>query len=262
MYLPSRTTIGEELLQLLPNLKVISQTGKNAGHIDVEACKKYGVTILEGKGNPIATAELTWALIMNGLRKIPQAVSGMKEGKWQTNFGRRVFGKTIGIWGYGRIGKMIANYAQAFGAEILVWGSENSCNQAREDGHSVASNKESFFASCDVISLHLRLKEATREIVKYDDLIKMKTSALFVNTARAGLIEESALLKALKIGRPGYAAIDVYDEEPIFDNSHPLLQMEQVICTPHLGYVEESSYELYFSIAFNNLIDWIKREEH
>lgn len=253
----TRTKITESLLSLLPNLKLVSQTGKNAGHIDVEACKKYGVTIAEGRGNPIATAELTWALIMNGLRQIPQAIEGMKAGKWQVNIGRRIFGKTIGIWGYGKIGKRIAQYAKTFGAKVVVWGSENARKNAVADGFIAAETKAYFFSTCDVISLHLRLKEATKGIVKEEDLLKMKADALLVNTARAALIEKGALISALRKGHPGFAAIDVFDEEPIFDPQHPLLQMENVICTPHLGYVERAGYELYFSIAFQNVLDFI-----
>ena len=253
----TRTKITEHLLSLLPNLKLISQTGKNAGHIDISACNKYGVAVAEGRGNPIATAELTWALIMNGLRKIPQAIEGMKAGNWQINMGRRIYGKKIGIWGYGKIGKRIAQYAKAFGAEAMVWGREASRALAKADGFKAARNKKEFFSSCDVISLHLRLKEATKEVVKKSDLLNMKPDSLFVNTARAGLVEKDALVETLKIGSPGYVAVDVFDEEPIFDKNHPLLKMPNVICTPHLGYVEKASYELYFSIAFENVLVYI-----
>lgn len=253
----TRTKVDEALLKLLPNLKYVSQTGKNAGHIDVEACAKYGVKILEGRGNPIATAELTWNLIMNGLRQIPQAIEGMKAGKWQTNIGRRIFGKRIGIYGYGKIGKRIAQYAKVFGAEVMIWGSERSLQLAETDGFLAASSKEEFFSTCDIVSLHLRLKGATRGIIKKSDLLCMKLDALLINTARAELIEKNALLEALQSGKPGFAALDVYDEEPIFDKNHPFLQMSNVICTPHLGYVEKEGYELYFSIAFQNLLDII-----
>ncbi|MCR9288549.1 MAG: D-2-hydroxyacid dehydrogenase family protein [Bacteroidetes bacterium] len=253
----TRTKITESLLKQLPNLKLISQTGKNAGHIDIEACNRYGVAVAEGRGNPIATAELTWALIMNGLRQIPQAIEGMKAGQWQINIGRRVFGKRIGIWGYGKIGKRIVQYAKLFGAEVMIWGSEASRKSAKQDGFLVANSKEEFFSTCDVVSLHLRLKDTTREIVKKEDLLRMKSDALFVNTARAGLIEKGALLEALKMGKPGFAAIDVYDKEPIFDPNHLLLQMQNVVCTPHLGYVERAGYESYFSIAFVNVVNFI-----
>ena len=196
---------------------------------------------------------------MNGLRQIPQAIEGMKAGNWQTNIGRRVYGKRIGIWGYGKIGKRIAQYAKVFGAEVMVWGSVASRQQAVEDGFLAADSKSAFFSTCDVVSLHLRLKEATKGLVKKSDLLQMKPNALLVNTARAGLIEEGALLEALKAGNPGFATIDVYDEEPIFDTNHPLLQMSNVICTPHLGYVERAGYELYFSIAFQNVLDFVQK---
>jgi Phosphoglycerate dehydrogenase and related dehydrogenases len=254
----TRTKITASLLAKLPRLKAISQTGKNAGHIDEAACKKYGVSILETKGNPIATAELTWTLILNGLRQLPQAIEGMKAGKWQTNIGRRVHGKTIGIWGYGKIGKRIANFAKAFEAKVMVWGSEASRQLAVDDGFLAAESKTKFFQIADVITIHLRLKETTKNIVKLDDLRLMKKDALFVNTARAGLIEKNALVTALKSGRPGFAAIDVFEEEPIFDKNHPLLQMPNVICTPHLGYVERAGYELYFSQAFQSVIDFFQ----
>ncbi|MEL6194460.1 MAG: D-2-hydroxyacid dehydrogenase family protein [Bacteroidota bacterium] len=254
----TRTPVGEELLSLLPNLKLISQTGKNPGHIDIDACNTYGVAVAEGKGNPIATAELSWALLMNGLRLIPQAVEGMKKGKWQVNIGRRVYGKRIGIWGYGKIGKRMARYAEVFGAEVMIWGSEASRRQAQEDGFLTASTKEAFFSSCDVVSLHLRLRESTRGIVKQVDLQMMKSEALLVNTARSELIEKGALLESLTSGRPGFAALDVYEEEPILDPLHPLLKMENVICSPHLGYVEMAGYELYFSIAFQNVLNYLQ----
>lgn len=254
----TRTKITKSLLSQLPKLKLISQTGKNAGHIDIDACKKYGVTVVEGNGNPIATAELTWAMIMNGLRQIPQAISGMKKGNWQTNIGNRIYGKTIGIWGYGKIGKRIAKYAKAFEARVLVWGSDTSRQLAIDDGFEAAHDKSYFFQNADVVTLHLRLKEATKEIIKLEDLQMMKKNALFVNTARDALIEKGALVKALKAGTPGYAAIDVFEQEPIFDVSHPLLQMPNVLCTPHLGYTEKASYEMYFSQAFRNVIHFFE----
>ena len=252
----TRTKITESLLSRLPNLKAISQTGKNAGHIDVKACAKYGVKILEGRGDPVATAELTWLLIMNGLRLLPQAISGMKRGNWQINIGRRIKGKKIGIWSYGRIGKLVASYARAFGADVIVWGSKNSVTLAKKEGFQIADSKGDFFQTCDVISIHLRLSPSTRGIIKKDDLMSMKPDALFVNTSRAGLVDSGSLLESLKLGRPGYAALDVFEDEPIFDQLHALLQMPNVICTPHLGYVEMESFELYFSIAFQNLVDF------
>lgn len=255
----TRTSITSSLLDRLPKLKLISQTGKLAGHVDVAACEKRGIEIAEGRGNPISTAELTWTLILNGLRKIPQAIEAMSEGRWQTNIGDRVYGKKIGIWGYGKIGKRIAQYAHVFGAEVCVWGSENSRIQAQNDGFEAAVSKQKFFESIDVLSLHLRLRPETREIVKKEDLNLLKPSALVVNTARAELIEKGALLEVLQQDKIGGAALDVFDEEPIFDPQHPLLQLENVICTPHLGYVERWNYELYFSIAFENCVHFIQK---
>ncbi|WP_316802102.1 D-2-hydroxyacid dehydrogenase family protein [Pedobacter nototheniae] len=254
-----RTAITEELLSLLPNLKLISQTGKISNHLDLEACSKYKVAVAEGIGSPVAPAELTWALIMNGLRQIPNAIEGMKNGQWQTNMGKTVYGKTIGIWGYGKIGKMIAAYAKAFGAKVLVWGSEKSRANAIDDGYSAAESKADFFKHADVVSLHLRLNEATFGIVKEVDLSYMKTSALLINISRAELIERGALLKSLKAGRPGFAGVDVYETEPIYKADFELLTMSNVICTPHLGYVEQGSYELYFGKAFENIINYANR---
>ena len=254
----TRTKVTRTLLEQLPDLKLISQTGKLAGHVDLEACKEHGVQIAEGRGNPVATAELTWSLILNGLRLLPQAIEGMKAGQWQSNLGDRVFEKTIGIWGYGKIGKRIAQYAKVFGAKVIVWGSENSRSQALSDGFGAAATKEEFFQTSDVITMHLRLHPATTAIVTLQDLRLMKPTALFVNTARAALIAPNALLTALKEGNPGRAALDVYDQEPIFDPAHPLLMMENVICSPHLGYVERQGYELYYSIAFENVLNYLK----
>jgi D-3-phosphoglycerate dehydrogenase / 2-oxoglutarate reductase len=253
----TRTIVNEKLLNGLPNLRLISQTGKNDGHIDIAACTQLGIAVAESKGNPIATAELTWALIMDGLRRVSTSIQGMKSGHWQTTLGERIYGKTIGIWGYGKIGKRIATYAKAFEAQTLVWGSEASISRAQEDGHQVAQTKEEFFAMSDVVTLHLRLNELTKHIVKLDDLLLMKPDALIVNTARFQLFEPDALITALRQGRPGYAALDVYDAEPIFDRDHSFLTMDNVICTPHMGYVERQGYELYFGQAFANIIAFL-----
>lgn len=252
-----RTAIDERLLSRLPKLKLISQTGKIANHLDLDACTRYGVAVAEGTGSPIASAELTWALIMNTLRQIPQAIEGMKEGRWQTNIGSGIYGKTIGIWGYGKIGKRVASYAHAFGARVLVWGSEASRDSAVNDGFEQAKSKEAFFKQADIVSLHLRLNKKTRGIVKETDLDSMKPVAALVNTARAELIEEGALIKCLKRGRPGFAGLDVYEEEPVTDPRYELLHMPNVVCTPHLGYVEQAGYELYFSKAFENVMAFI-----
>jgi len=224
-----RTQISEELLSKLPNLKLISQTGKISNHLDLASCNKHKVAVAEGSGSPIAPAELTWALIMNVVRQIPSAMKGMKQGKWQTNIGSSIYGKTIGIWGYGKIGKRIAKYADAFGAEVIVWGSETSREQAVLDGFKMASSKEIFFTSSDIVTVHLRLNEKTFGIIKEGDLKMMKPSASFINTARAELVELGALIKCLNTGRPGFAGIDVYEEEPIYNTNFKLLRMPNVV---------------------------------
>ncbi|MFY0255221.1 D-2-hydroxyacid dehydrogenase family protein [Chitinophaga sp. 30R24] len=252
-----RTPITLDLLDKLPALKLISQTGKVSGHLDLAACTQHKVAVAEGTGSSFAPAELTWVLIMNTLRKLPAAIAAMKAGEWQINIGTSVHSKTVGIWGYGRIGKLVAGYARAFGAKVLVWGSEASRNEAVADGYSAASDKAYFFRESDVVSLHLRLTATTRGIVQEQDLLKMKPTAVFINTSRAGLVEEGALLEALQQGRPGFAGLDVYEQEPIYDPMYPLLQLPNVVCTPHLGYVEENSYELYFRSAFENILHFI-----
>jgi D-3-phosphoglycerate dehydrogenase len=249
-----RTHISEELLAKLPNLKLISQTGKISNHLDLDACTRHKVAVAEGVGSPIAPAELTWSLIMNASRKIPQAIKGMQQGLWQTNIGRALNGQVLGIWGYGKIGKKVATYAKAFDMKVMVWGSESSRNNALKDGLLVAESKETFFANVDILSLHLRLTESTIHIVTATDLALMKPDSIFVNTARAELLEKDALLKALKEGRPGFAALDVFDEEPVLDKNFPFFYMPNVVCTPHLGYVEQNGYELYFSKAFENVV--------
>ncbi|KIO74629.1 3-phosphoglycerate dehydrogenase, partial [Pedobacter lusitanus] len=245
-----RTIVDSELLSKLPDLKLISQTGKISNHLDIDACTEHKVAVAEGVGSPVAPAELAWILIMNTVRQIPEAIEAMKNGKWQVNIGSSINGKTIGIWGYGKIGKKVAGYAKVFGANVLVWGSEESRNQAVNDGFRSAATKEEFFSTTDVVTLHLRLNDLTTEIVKETDLNRMKTSSVLINTARAELIEKGALLKCLGKGRPGFAGIDVYEEEPIYSPDYELLKMSNVLCTPHLGYVEKNGYELYFSKAF------------
>ncbi len=252
-----RTAITEALLSRLPNLKLISQTGKIAGHIDMNACSKYNVAVAEGVGSPIAPAELTWILLMNVLRKIPEAINDMSKGLWQTNIGSTVYGKMIGIWGYGKIGKRIAGYAAAFGAKVIVWGSATSREQAVADGYEDAVTQGNFFQKADVVTLHLRLTETTRGIVKERDLEQMQPTAVLINTARAELIEEGALVRCLRRGRPGFAGVDVYEDEPVYNKDNELLRMANVTCTPHLGYVAYSSYELYFGKAFENVMAFI-----
>jgi D-3-phosphoglycerate dehydrogenase len=253
-----RTEITEALLARLSNLKLISQTGKISNHLDLAACTRHNIAVAEGIGSPVAPAELTWNLIMNAWRQVPQAIEGMKKGLWQTNIGRALYGQTMGIWGYGKIGQKVAGYAKAFGMNVLVWGSERSRENAVKNGFAAAQSKEDFFSNADIISLHLRLVPNTINSVTAADLSLMKPDALFVNTSRAELVEEGALMHALKAGRPGFAALDVYEQEPVFDKDYPLLAMANVTCTPHLGYVEKSGYELYFSKAFENVVAFAK----
>jgi D-3-phosphoglycerate dehydrogenase len=224
--------------------------------------------VAEGVGSPVAAAELTWALIMASMRRLPQYIGNLKHGAWQQsglkaasmppNFGIGMVlkGKTLGVWGYGKIGRMVAGYGRAFGMQVQVWGSEVSRDRARADGYQVAEACEAFFASSDVLALHLRLTDATRGIVTGDVLARMKPTALLVNTSRAELIEENALVAALNRGRPGMAAVDVFESEPILQG-HPLLRLENAVCTPHIGYVEQDSYELYFGAAFENVVNFI-----
>jgi len=258
-----RTALNRALLAKLPNLKLISQTGKLAGHVDVAAATELGIAIAEGVGSPTAPAELTWALIMAAARKIVPYANNLKDGLWQTasinpelnGLGFVLKGRTLGIWGYGKIGKMIAGYARAFGMPVLVWGSQASRDKAVADGHAAAPSRQAFFEQADVLTLHLRLNADTRGIVTADDLARMKRTALFVNTSRAELVQPDALEQALPQGRPGFAALDVFASEPLAADS-PLLRMPTVLATPHLGYVEQESYELYFRHAFQNVVDF------
>lgn len=248
-----RTIINEALLEKLPHLKVISQTGKVAPHIDLAACKARGITVMDGRGSGGATAELTMLLILAGLRNLVQECNRLQQGLWQGTLGQQLSGKVLGVYGYGRIGEQIANLGTAFGARVLVWGRENSLKKAAEQGFQVASSKEEFFKQCDVLSLQLRLTPETKGIVSLQDLSLMKPTALIVNTSRAELIETGALEKALVAGRPGFAAVDVYEDEPVFNRSHPLTQLSNCLCTPHIGFVEKDNYESYFRIAFDNI---------
>ena len=247
-----RTTITEALLERLPHLKLISQTGKSIPHIDREACTRHGVAIAIGGGSPYAPAELTWGLVLAAMRHIPQEVAGMKAGRWQTTLGTNLHGRTLGIFGYGKIGSLVAGYGRAFGMNVLVWGREGSLARAGADGFETVANKTELFRRSDVLSLHISLMKETLGIVTRADLAEMKPSSLLVNTSRAGLIEPGVLEEALRSGRPGFAALDVYEEEPVIDS--PLLHMENVVCTPHIGYVEKDGYELFFNAAFDNLL--------
>jgi D-3-phosphoglycerate dehydrogenase len=253
-----RTEIRAPLLHRLDKLKLISQRSVYP-HIDVDACTERGVVVSSSQhpGTPsYAAAELTWALVLAAMRRLPQQVAAMKAGKWQIGVGNGLRGKTLGIYGYGRIGSVVASYGQAFGMNVLVWARAESLERARSDGYAVARNKEAFFSECDVISLHMRLVKATRGIVTAADLARMKPTALLVNTSRAPLIEPGELLAALKAGRPGMAAVDVYEEEPVLDPQYPLLAMDNVVCTPHIGYVTLEEYEIQFSDIFDQIVSY------
>ena len=266
-----RTAFPRQLLEKLPKLRLISQTGRVGPHVDVEACTRLGIAVAEGVGSPVAPAELAWALIMTAMRRLPQYIGNLKHGAWQqsglksasmpANFGigMQLEGRTLGVWGYGKIGQRVAGYGRAFGMNVTVWGSETSREKARADGFLPAPTREAFFETCDVLSLHLRLVPATRGVVTANDLARMKHTALLVNTSRAELIVEGALVTALHRGHPGMAAVDAFETEPILQG-HPLLRMENAICTPHLGYVEQDSYELYFGAAFDNVVNFVNQK--
>jgi D-3-phosphoglycerate dehydrogenase len=255
----------------LGDITLVSIDAKVGAHIDVEACTRLGIAVAEGVGSPVAPAELTWALIMAAMRRLPQYIGNLKHGAWQqsglksasmpANFGVGMVlrGKTLGIWGYGKIGQLLAGYGRAFGMKVVVWGREPSRHKAAADGYGEADSREAFFADCDVVSIHLRLNDATLHIVTAEDLARMKPTALFVNTSRAELLQDGALVSALNRGRPGMAAVDVFESEPILQG-HPLLRLENAVCTPHLGYVEQDSYEMYFRAAFENVVNFIRGE--
>jgi D-3-phosphoglycerate dehydrogenase len=251
-----RTKIQADLLERLPRLKLISQRSVYP-HIDVEACTRRGVVVSSSQhaGTPsYAAAELTWALILAAARQLPQQMAALKAGKWQTGVGTTLRAKTLGIFGYGRIGATVAGYGKAFGMNVLVWAREQSLARARADGYATARSKAEFFERCDVVSLHLRLVAATRHIVTAEDLARMRPTAMLVNTSRAPLIEPGALVAALRAGRPGYAAVDVFEHEPMRDPNLPLLQFEQVVATPHLGYVTREEYETQFTDIFDQIL--------
>ena len=264
-----RTHITRQLLEKLPRLRLIAQTGRVGAHIDVQACTERGIAVAEGVGSPVAPAELTWALVMAATRRLPQYISTLKHGGWQQsgmksasmppNFGLGVVlrGRTLGIWGYGKVGQLVAGYGKAFGMDVMVWGSESAREKATLDGYHAVASREELFAYSDVLSLHLRLSDETAGIVTLEDLSRMKPTSLLINTSRAELIEHDALIAALNRGRPGLAAVDVFESEPILQG-HALLRLENCICTPHIGYVELDSYELYFGAAFDNVVKFIE----
>lgn len=250
-----RTRIGAALLDRLPRLRLISQTGKVAGHVDVAACTARGVAVADGRGSGAATAELTWALLLASRRHLVDEANRLRAGLWQGHLGQQLFGQRLGIWSYGRIGSQVARYGRAFGMQVWVWGREASTAAARADGFEVAPSREAFFAQSDAICLHVRLVPQTQGLVTRTDLARMKPSAVLVNTSRSELIEDGALVDALRAGRPGFAAVDVFDQdtEPL-QGGHPLLSLPNALCTPHIGYVERDNYEHYFGTAFDNIV--------
>jgi D-3-phosphoglycerate dehydrogenase len=250
-----RTPISAQLLERLPRLKLISQHGVTP-HIDAAACTRLGIVVSSGQyARPsYATAELTWGLVISAMRHIPQEVARLKGGGWQSTVGLALHGRTLGVYGYGRIGALVAHYGRAFGMRVLVWGRESTLDKARADGFAAATSKRALFEQSDVLSLHVRLTDATRGTVTADDLALMKTTALIVNTSRTDLIEAGALEQALRLGRPGMAAVDVYEEEPVLGARHPLLSLNNAVCTPHLGYVERDAYEFGFGNVFDQIL--------
>jgi D-3-phosphoglycerate dehydrogenase len=264
-----RSPMTKQLIEKLPKLKLISLTGSVGAHVDVQACTERGIAVAQGQDDATAPAELTWALIMAAMRRLPHYIGNLKHGAWQqsglktgampTNFGlgSNLTGKMLGLWGYDNIGQLVAGFGKAFGMQIMILGGDSAKEKALLNGHTVAQSQEEFFAHCDVLSLHLPFNDATRHIVKHEDLSRMKTTALLVNTSHAELIETDALVSALNRGRPGMAAVDVYEIEPILQG-HALLRLENCICTPHIGYVEQSNYEMMFGVAFDNVLNFIK----
>lgn len=253
--LQQRTPFPRAAAERATTLKVISQTGRNVNHIDVAACTEKGIVVCgSGAGQVNHTAELTWGLILSVLRHIPEEVQRLKAGRWQTTIGTTVVGKTLGVYAYGRIGSLVAKVGRAFEMKVICWGREGSTAKARADGFETAPSREAFFENSDIVSLHIPLNKETRGIVKHSDLARMKPTALIVNTSRGPIIEEGALVRALKEGRPGYGAVDVFDDEPVLNGNHPLLKMDNVVCTPHLGYVDRDTYEKYYGAAVDNLL--------
>ena len=254
-----RTPIRVPLIARLPKLKIVSQRSVYP-HIDVAALTERGILLCSDMhpGRPsYATAELTWALVLAAMRHVPQEVAALTAGRWQSTMGQGLRGKTLGIFGYGRIGAVVAGYGKAFGMKVLAWGREGTIERAKADGYSAARSKDAFFEECDVISLHMRLVDATRGIVKAVDLARMKPTALMVNTSRAPLIETGALEAALKAGRPGFGAVDVFEDEPVLGAMHPLLKLDNCVCTPHIGYVERNGYEGQFTASFGQIVAYL-----
>ena len=249
-----RTRINETLLAKLPHLKLISQTGRGTAHIDLDACTRRGIVVTAGSGSPFAPAELTWALVLASRRNVAEEAARLRAGHWQSTLGSGLRGRTLGVWGYGKIGCLVAGYGRAFSMKVLVWGREGSLSRARTDGYAIASSRQALLEQSDVLSLHLKLTPETKGVLTAADLARMRPDALLVNTSRAELIERGALEAALRAGRPGFAAVDVYEEEPLLSATNPLLSLDNALCTPHLGYVEKDCYELYFTQAFDQVI--------
>lgn len=250
-----RSRFPRELVERLPNLKLISQTGRSTGHIDVEACTERGIVVTAGThASPIAPAEMTWALILASRRHVPQEIDRMKRGEWPCTLSHRLSGSTLGIYGLGTIGTLVARIGAAFGMKVLVLGQEKSAQRARDAGYEVAADKAELFERSDVLCLLMRLSKQTRGIVTREDLARMKPTALLVNTARAELVQEGALVEALRAGRPGFAAVDVYEREPVMGGNHPLLALPNVLCTHHIAWAEHDTFELYFGEAFENVV--------
>ena len=253
-----RSPLPKALVEALPaSVKLLCNTGRNVGHIDLAACTARGIVVAAaGGGLPNATAELTWGLILSSLRSIPHEVQQLKQGVWQTSVGTGVHGKTLGIYALGKIGSVVAQIGKAFGMKVTCWGRDASKAKARELGYEVPASREAFFAGADVLCLHIPLNKETRGIVTAADFAQMKSSALLVNSSRAGLIESGALVDALNKGHPGFGAIDVYEDEPVVGANHPLLKMSNVVCTPHLGYVEAGTYESYFGTVVDSILSY------
>ena len=250
-----RTAMPRAVIERLPKLKMISQTGRNTAHIDMTACQEKGIVVCAGGGGGSnATAELAWGLILSAARHIPQEVQALKDGRWQTTLGTGLAGKTLGVYAFGRIGSIVAQVGRAFGMQIVCWGRQGSTARARDAGFEIAGSRQAFFSQADVISLHLPLNKETRGIVTADDLARMKPTSILVNTSRAPIVADGALVAALKAGRPGRAAVDVYESEPVLAGKHPLLAMDNVVCTPHLGYVEKDTYEALYTAAIEQVM--------
>jgi D-3-phosphoglycerate dehydrogenase / 2-oxoglutarate reductase len=250
-----RTRFPRTIIERLPKLKLISQTGTHTTHIDVAACTERGIVISAGGGaRPNPTAELTWGLIIAALRHIPYEVEQLKRGRWQSTLGVGLSGRTLGIYAYGKIGSLVAGVGRAFGMNVICWGRQGSLKRARDAGFQSAPSREAFFEGCDVLSLHLPLNAETRGIITADDLARMKTSALLVNTSRAPLVAEGALVEALRKGRPGRATVDVFEDEPVLNADHALLKMDNALCTPHLGYVIADNYESYYRTTIEQIL--------